>query len=814
MNRSRPVVRRTSTTAPSTTATFSSEAAAGLERLLLLLAAALFLCRFFVPAESAEDGETLWIVVGWLLLLSIWGVLAIRGDIQPLSMNVSGLVVLGLCMAHVISAAAILLTEGNQRTALTMLWEWIGIAVAFVLLHKCFSAARERRRLVMLLLSTGVTIALLGIWQHAFWYPQLGEMYREWKSLTDTRSVDNSMTAAQRQQRIQELQQSLGPEMLSLQGASRIAFEQRLLASTEPIGRFALANTLGGVLAAMVVLGVGTLWPSFASLPRKLQLLGLILLISVTFCLLLTKSRSAWIAVVLGGLGIVASRQAIQQIPVSLLLKRSLILLLVVGVLVGVMVWTGSWDRYVITEAPKSLTYRLQYWTGAWQVIQGSPFWGTGPGNFRQHYLQFKAPEASEEISDPHNLILDAWANAGWLGLFGLAVLLGWAVRTVLRGLRQPTASDKDDETDRDKGEISWLIKTGWLAMLGIALKSYFLDGRADGPLLGCAIIWPLVCFAVASVVKPGSAMSVASLAAGTTLAVHLLVSGGFAMPAVLLLLLVLWFVIPDEAMREEIIHLSPRWGLPVALLLLAGAMSSGFLPVLTADIYRRQGTYLWKVSNNPAAAVISFQKAIDADPLDPRNWREFALLHMSIWEAGGRRAQASLSAAQLALTEMIRRDPRNAYGYRLAGALSQEACRRTKEPSACREAVQYYAQAVRLYPSSAQIRAEYALALDAANQKTQAKQQARQALDLHQINLEWWHADRFLEKTLLDQLRKIVQHDPETASIGDPCKSTWFFRQRAMFSRNTQRVLPRGNEIPATDCRTESPKHRSVETV
>ena len=36
---------------------------------------------------------------------------------------------------------------------------------------------------------------------------------------------------------------------------------------------------------------------------------------------------------------------------------------------------------------------------------------GVGPGNFRQHYLQFKLPQSSEEIADPHNLNIQLEIN-------------------------------------------------------------------------------------------------------------------------------------------------------------------------------------------------------------------------------------------------------------------------------------------------------------------------------------------------------------------------------------------------------------------
>ncbi len=46
-------------------------------------------------------------------------------------------------------------------------------------------------------------------------------------------------------------------------------------------------------------------------------------------------------------------------------------------------------------------------------MIADHPWLGCGPGNFQDFYTQYKLPEASEEIADPHNFLLEIWATAG-----------------------------------------------------------------------------------------------------------------------------------------------------------------------------------------------------------------------------------------------------------------------------------------------------------------------------------------------------------------------------------------------------------------
>ncbi len=75
------------------------------------------------------------------------------------------------------------------------------------------------------------------------------------------------------------------------------------------------------------------------------------------------------------------------------------------------------------------MEYRLQYWRGTAKVIVAAPWFGVGPGNFRPHYLQHKLAETSEEISDPHNFVLDVVANAGVPGALALLLLAGVLLR-------------------------------------------------------------------------------------------------------------------------------------------------------------------------------------------------------------------------------------------------------------------------------------------------------------------------------------------------------------------------------------------------
>ena len=109
-----------------------------------------------------------------------------------------------------------------------------------------------------------------------------------------------------------------------------------------------------------------------------------------------------------------------------------------------------------LTESPKSLGYRAEYWIGAWGVITDGPrTWltGHGPGNFSGPYVRHKLPRSSEEILDPHNLVLEVWATAGAgrPGLGALALALGETLGPA-RPSREAAAPDRDDRAAIDPG--------------------------------------------------------------------------------------------------------------------------------------------------------------------------------------------------------------------------------------------------------------------------------------------------------------------------------------------------------------------------
>ena len=65
------------------------------------------------------------------------------------------------------------------------------------------------------------------------------------------------MVHRRRFSRVNEITQQFQEHEIPMYGSSRIAWENRLLSSSEPFATFSLANTLAGILATGLVLLIG-----------------------------------------------------------------------------------------------------------------------------------------------------------------------------------------------------------------------------------------------------------------------------------------------------------------------------------------------------------------------------------------------------------------------------------------------------------------------------------------------------------------------------------------------------------------------------
>ena len=130
-----------------------------------------------------------------------------------------------------------------------------------------------------------------------------------------------------------------------------------------------------------------------------------------------------------------------------------------------------------------SLAFRWQYWRASSELIADHPLTGIGRENFGRRYLQYKPIESPEEISNPHNLFVQASADWGLLGLAGVgAMLVGGSITVAGRrgGAAEGMIESRPDAPHRLGQERSAGTASHRLSMITwmVALGAFVIFGR------------------------------------------------------------------------------------------------------------------------------------------------------------------------------------------------------------------------------------------------------------------------------------------------------------------------------------------------
>ena len=580
-------------------------------------------------------------------------------------------------------------------------------------------------------------------------------------------------------------------------GPSRIAWENRLLSSSEPFATFSLANTLAGILATGLVLLIGqasstAVDPQGTSSLRSSRLSQALLLVQlclIAYCLILTKSRSAWLGCCVG-IGILLIRRvrvsAIQNL-FRWLVAGSLIAAMAIGVGVAV----GGLDKEVILESPRSLQFRLLYWSGTLRMLQHHPFSGAGPGNFRQAYLQYKVDETSEEIRDPHNFVLDAWSSSGLVGLSGLLLIIGctgWRlIKRAPSDVAEVAPQQKSASPRRHHLRIAvWGLLGGFLFHLAWT----WFNGSDEWTSQPIRL---LLLAGVSLMISRGKASfrpvdATTCIAAAAAMMVNLLAAGGFEMPAVMITLLLVLAVGMDSpsncvTSRGERSFARHRCLVSAAacLALFVFVARTGLLPVTASENAVRSGNSMLNNLQFPARALEQFQLAREADPQSPTPRQRIAeVLSYRLSEAAALRAadagaavpafgsgnfddeelQKLADKALEACEDLLQADRRNSFSYRLRAEVRWNTSLLFDDQQLQGLAIQDLQLASNLYPSS--VDASYRLAerLDSAGAEYSdaAKAVAVRVLKIETMNRSWGHADRFLTEDQLATMNRIAK--------------------------------------------------------
>jgi hypothetical protein len=725
--------------------------------LLRALVIGLVLVRWLIPTESAAAGDTLWLVQFAFAALILWAWSGLRSGTYAVRWSLFDWALWSLVAAHALSAAFVFVKGGDRRIALNMAWEWVGLGVTFFLLRQTIQTALDARRLASIVVTLAVVLSGLGIWQHYVYYRLASREYTE--MINELDALEKGPRANPRD--LGNLRLKLESQGIPTEEMGRKQYANRLQFSNEALGPFALANTFAGFLLVSLVLA-GELFRTLQARRSKALLAAwAAALVLLLYCLILTKSRTAWAGlIVAGGLWgltiLVRNRRWItRRVWLSLGLGS-------VGVLVlfAIAALGKGFDAEVISEAPKSLSYRFQYWHGAARTIAASPIFGTGPGNFRQHYLRYKVAESSEEIADPHNWLLDLWTSGGILAVVSFVACV---VLAIVPFRRRRTENDPTPAPDSE-GTSSWAadLPGPVLAfLLGFIAPVASASGNFDSWQWLLLAVW-LVAFAILRRGLGSTRLAnLALVAAAVGLMIHLSGAGGIEMPAVVQILLVLVAFAFATLGQPAKATGSPRLVIGIAgvgVVLFVALFFTSTLPVLNRRAAIASGEQTFFVDGRFERAEVDFANAGIDDPFSPEPHDKLADTFFARWQSSPPTAAIDyFGKATGSLQNAIDRDPLNPSRYRRLGDFYLVRFERTRDPADATAAADAFRRAVEMYPTDASLQSAWATALADAGQQAEAKSQAQRALAQDEVNHRWGHTDRYLPDPTLARLRRLA---------------------------------------------------------
>lgn len=286
---------------------------------------------------------------------------------------------------------------GNKRLAINGALDWVTCGVLAILVSQVVRTNADWRLAICVVMASAAAHAVECFDQVFVTFPQTEQMYQE-----------------NREAFWAEQEVSLDTPQVEL-------FERRM-AAREASGFLAHSNIAGAYLIMCGLAGIGLVLATVGGG----RLLGGAIAVLVLGACVLTNSRGA----IGAGVVVVLSWFVLRWLRLGR--TRAVMLVWLIG-LVGVLGLVG----YGVSRGTlpgRSLAFRWQYWTASAEMVVDHPLTGVGSGNFGRHYLQYKTIDSPEEVKNPHNLVVQAFADWGLIGGVGLIVMLVGASRVVGRG--------------------------------------------------------------------------------------------------------------------------------------------------------------------------------------------------------------------------------------------------------------------------------------------------------------------------------------------------------------------------------------------
>jgi O-antigen ligase len=508
-------------------------------------------------------------------------------------------------------AAWMMSSIGDWRKSTNEVWWWVTAASVWVAARRCVSDRRSLQAIIVLIGAIAFSLSIQAIYQHFVMIPQ---MWAQYQADPETFLISAGIHAPPG-------------------SAQRMIFENRLYDGGAS-ATFALANSLAAVLLVGGVVMIGC-WPrSRADWSRRVPLIlasGFVL-----GGLLVTRSRSAIAAFLLALVAMIVWRYLSGRDPSiersdanrRFITRLSFVVLAVTGlVLAVVMFGRAEW----VEAAPASLLTRFQYWRSCASLMADYPWTGAGPGNFQLLYEHYRASNASEQIADPHNFLIETFTSGGIIVGSILVVWLVLVIRSALRPHLPTDSSTKDsahDESDfsqtQDANEAAWIYLGVGIGLI-VAWLFRIVGGGADQWWVFAAdtlaIVWAVVWLKSQGHSHSESDLRMAGWFSLVALLIHLSVAGGWTIPGIALLFWILLgaLVGADGGRWLAIDKLSNRRSRVIAIVVAGAALAlllhqRSIVPVESEQKFMQLAAYS-QSQNLQGRASQSIQDAVNADP-------------------------------------------------------------------------------------------------------------------------------------------------------------------------------------------------------
>ncbi|MFI5455771.1 MAG: O-antigen ligase family protein [Isosphaerales bacterium] len=768
-----------------------------IRRVALGLTAALVTARAFWPSEpdlnqGAGAGLT-WVLV--LLVVAGLGLAAslIAGRFRFRWSWIDASVVALILLVAISASHAV-----DRRPAINLAWEWVALGIAYVLMRNLPRTRGESSALAGALVATAVAVSTYGLYQAKVELPLIQAEF--------------------------QLHPRQMLEKLNIEPGTRgeLMLKNRLMSSNEPWSTFALANSLAGFIVGPLVLALAVWVHNRVRRDEpgsRWTVLGMAapLLLVLLVCLILTKSRSAYLGLIVG-IALLAWR-ARRQVPARMLLAMGLEGLCVVAALVIAGLATGRLDRQVLTQSAMSARYRWEYWQGAWGVITGGKptvmgalsaptfWWGVGPGNFAAPYLMHKLPQSSEEILDPHNLFLEVWATGGAWALLALVAALAPAIWILLgrssraaasddpagatrsRGdarrqpapPRGPNPHDDDEEHDVPPRRLGWLIASagaGWALVVILGRLNPF-EGDLFNRWLILGASWLAAVLLGAPLWRRLPIPAAALGAALVAVVINLFAAGGIGIPTVALCLwsmLALGLNLRDDLSCGRLREYESR--MPAFVLALGWAALLGTFVGKVGPFWRSEAAIAAaeaSINRHPPdfeRAQQAYLTAIEEDRYNARPWLQLAAFYGMVWREHGSKVEDQEWRKVPILYQKAASAPRNPGSWALHADRARVILHllslvgpRLDPLEALKlrgNIVEATRTAALLHPTNADLHARLADASAEISMYKDAVTEAAEALRLDRITP---HQDKKLPKTVRIRLEALIPRWTENAA-------------------------------------------------